>query len=476
MKRILPYLSYLSAAVFIAVLGLSWLTHGTGVIRNDVSRNIFIPKELTTPLQVKVAYNGRDIFFRYRWPTRQPSIYHDMIRFEGGKWVRYGASVPGPEPQGIYEDRLTMFVDDGGVPEFAKYGGYVAVGDRMRFFTDEAKEAQVKAHPYLGQKRNQVEVRKYLPETRRDINDWASVVPETELAALRKAGYFLDLWHWRAHRSNPIGASDDESVFDVRAGDAGRGPFSDNWDSKKQQPKFMLDPKKAKGRAALRWEDLMQRKLGFDDVYFISEGNSVPFDPAFAWRDGDTIPRRFLQHGDKSHADISVAGNARWRDGYWDLTLKRAMDTGNPNDDKIILDKRVYDVAFAVHRDALGSRWHYVSLPFTVGLGRAADIAAVRFEGTEPKWEQPWFDVTLFYPGQVSWPHLNSTKHAGADKMKAGVPVKYRHSEIQLAHYGVEAEFAQAIYRQWLFTMIAGVLLIVGFAIALNGLLARRSA
>ena len=111
-----------------------------------------------------------------------------------------------------------MLVDDGSVPEFARYGGYIAIGDRMRFFTNEAKAAEVRAHPYLGAKRNQTEVRKYLPATRKDINDWASVVPEQELAALRKGGYFLDLWHWRAHRSNPIGASDDEYVFDVRGG------------------------------------------------------------------------------------------------------------------------------------------------------------------------------------------------------------------------------------------------------------------
>ena len=52
--------------------------------------------------------------------------------------------------------------------------------------------------------------------------------------------------------------------------------------------------------------------------------------------------------------------------------------------------------------DSLGSRWHYISLPFTLGLGREADIAAVRFNGEEPKWEQPWKEVTLFYPGQVS--------------------------------------------------------------------------
>ena len=64
----------------------------------------------------------------------------------------------------------------------------------------------------------------------------------------------------------------------------------------------------------------------------------------------------------------------------------------------------------------------------------------------------------------------------GADKIKAGVPVKSRHSEIQLAHYGVEGEFAEAIKWQWLFTMVGRVLLIIGFGIALNGLLGRKGA
>ena len=464
MKRIALYAAL---ALFIGALGISWLSHGTGVIKDDLSQNIYIPKQLTMPLQVMVAYNDRDIFFRFRWPARQPSIYHDMMKFEGGKWIRHGDSVPGPQPDGIYEDRVTMLVDDGSIPEFARYGGYIAIGDRMRFFTNEAKAAEVRAHPYLGAKRNQTEVRKYLPATRQNINDWASVVPEEELAALRKSGYFLDLWHWRAHRSNPIGASDDEYVFDVRGGDAGRGVFSDNWDAQKQQPKFMLDPQKTNQRA-LKWDDLILHKLGFDDVYFISEGTAVPFDANYAWKDGDTIPRRLLQRGDGSHADITVAGQGRWKDGYWDVTLKRAMDTGEPMDDKVMSDKRIYNLAFAVHRDAVGSRWHNISLPVTLGLGRDAELVGVRFEGNEPTWNRPWHTVTLFYPGQVSWPHLNSSKHAGAESIKKGVPVKYRHSEIQLAHYGVEAEFADAIRRQWLLTMLAGVFLIAGFGIALN--------
>jgi hypothetical protein len=397
-----------------------------------------------------------------------------MLKFEGGKWVRYGGSVAGPQPQGIYEDRVTMLVDDGSVPEFAKYGGYIAVGDRMRFFTNEAKPDELKAHPYLGQKKKQAEVGKHLPATRRNIADWKSVVPEDELAALRKGGYFLDLWHWRAHRSNPIDASDDQFVFEARYGDADKGPFTTNWDAKTSQPQFMLDPEKNGGRAALKWDDLILRKLGFDDVYFISEANSVPFDASRAWQDGDTIPRRFLRAGAGSRNDIRVAGKARWKDGYWDVALVRAMDTGNPADDKIMVDKRVYDVGFAVHRDALGSRWHYVSMPMTLGLGRDAELAAVRFAGDEPKWDQAWKEVILFYPGQVSWPHLNSSAHAGSKNIKQGVPLKYRHSEIQLAHYGVEREFADAIRRQWLFTLGGGVLLIAGFGIALTGLLRRR--
>ncbi|HJX17248.1 MAG TPA: ethylbenzene dehydrogenase-related protein, partial [Acidiferrobacterales bacterium] len=189
-----------SIAIFVLALILSWVFHGTGVVKNDLKRNIYIPATLTIPLQVKAAYNGDKMFFRYRWPAKEPHLYHDMMKFQDGKWERYGKSVPGPQPQGIYEDRVAMLVDDGAVPEFEKYGGYITIGDRMRFFTNEAKKEEVEAHAYLGKKK-QVEVGKHLPETRSNVADWKSVVPEAQLQAQRKAGYFLDLWHWRAHRS-----------------------------------------------------------------------------------------------------------------------------------------------------------------------------------------------------------------------------------------------------------------------------------
>ena len=459
--------------VFLAMLLLAWMFHGTGVVKNDLKRNIYIPETLTIPLQVKSAYNGDKMFFRYRWPAKQPSLYHDMLKFQGGEWKRYGASVPGPQPQGIYEDRMTMLVDDGSVPEFEKYGGYITVGDRMRFFTNEAKKEEVGAHPYLGKQKKQVEVGKHLPETRTNPADWKSVVPEVQLKAQRQAGYFLDLWHWRAHRSNPIDKSDDQVIAEARYGDEGKGVFFTNWDKDKKQPKLMFDPAKA-GRAALNWDDLANRKLGFDDLYYLREDQAKPYDPKRAWNDGDTLPRRVLRAGEGSRTDIAVLGKARWKDGYWDVTLTRKMDTGHPLDDKAFVDNRVYSVAFGVHRHSFGSRWHLVSLPKRLGLNRQADFQAVRFEGVEPKWEQGWYDVTLFYPGQVSWPLLNSSKHAGAENIKKGIPVRARHSEIQLAHYGVEMEFADAIRHQWLLTLLAGVLLIAGFGVALNLLLARK--
>lgn len=172
-----------------------------------------------------------------------------------------------------------------------------------------------------------------------------------------------------------------------------------------------------------------------------------------------------------SRGDIGVLGQGRWEDGYWDVTLSRALDTGNPMDDKILYDHATYDVAFAIHRNATGGRWHYVSLPQTLGLGHEGNIAAMRFEGDAPQWGTDWTEITLFYPGQVTWPMLNSRLHAGAEFIAQGVPVAFRHSPEQLTHYGIEQEFREEIREQWLWTLLTGLLLILSFGIALNSAL-----
>ena len=116
-------------------------------------------------------------------------------------------------------------------------------------------------------------------------------------AAQRNAGYFLDLWHWRAHRSNPLNISDDQHVAAARFSDAGRSPYATNWNNDAKQPRVMMDQAKV-GRKALRWDDIVQGKLGFGDVYFLRADQTVPFDPNAGWAEGDTLPRRILTPAD----------------------------------------------------------------------------------------------------------------------------------------------------------------------------------
>ncbi len=466
---------FLGLGVFAGALGLSWFTHGTGVVRDDPARHIAIPRTLTVPLTVQVSHNGTDVWFRYRWPAPNAGIFHDMLRFNGTTWEVRGAAVPGSNPDGLHEDRVSMMLDDGSVPEFGRYGGYVAIGDRLAGFTEEASGRDIAAHPELGRRLGLDEATKYLPATRMNQNDWASVVPEAEQRRLQSAGYFLDLWHWRAARSNPMGVADDQFITAGRLSDSGRGAYATNWDATNRRPAVMFNPATA-GRTALRWDDVAQGRVGQDDVNALIPTQSAPFDPALAWREGDTLPRRVLRAPQASRADIGVAGRARWDNGMWEVTLRRRMDTGQPQEDKILRDGGVYQAAFAIHRQATGGRWHYVSLPFSVGLGRAADINATRFEGEAPDWRQAANAITLFYPGQVNWPLIISERHPGADRVRAGVPVRFRHSEDQLAHYGVEMEFREAIIQQWRMTILAGVALILCFGFALGNTIGPNTA
>lgn len=452
----------LSVAIFTGLLVLAWTTHGAGIIKDDPENNIVIPEELITSLQVKAAYDGENIYFRYRWPVDRPSIFHDMLVYQDGEWVRRAGEEIGPDPDFLTEDRVAMMIDDGSVPLFDRYGGYITIGDGLTTFT--------------GVPETDEERTKYLPATRTDPGDFETVRPESDLETLRKAGYFIDLWQWRSNRSNPIGLGDDGFVAEERGGDEGKGPYFTNWDKETGQPKFMFDPERT-GKTALNIDDVTSGKIGLDDVYYLRPDTAAPFDPNVAWKNGDTIPRRVLRTESGSRADVVQPSSARWKDGLWDVTLVRKMDTGNTLDDKIFRDGASYDIALAVFRNASTMRWHYVSLPISLGLEREADLRAVRFDGAVPTWDQPWLDVTLFYPGQVSWPMLvDEEHHQGAESIAESVPVKARHSEKQLTLYGVEMEFKDEIRRQWFLTLLAGLVLIAAFGTAINLLTTRKEA
>ena len=237
----------------------------------------------------------------------------------------------------------------------------------------------------------------------------------------------------------------------------------------------MFNPEVA-GSTALEINAVIAGDVGFNDTYYLSAETAIPFDPNYAWENGDTIPRRYLRPTDGSRGDVVQPKKARWRNGFWDVTLERDMDTGNPLDDKIFRDGGNYDLAFSVFRNASTMRWHYVTLPVSLGLEQPAQLVAERVEpGTAPNWTQPWTEIKTFYPGQVTWGRLTDARqHPGADRIAARVPVAFRHSEEQLALYGVQMEFATEIKRQWILTLIASLSLIVGLGININMLMRRR--
>lgn len=448
-----------STALFAGLLALGWATHGTGIVRDDPERNIVIPDELMTELQVKAAYDGENIYFRYRWPAERPMLFNDVLVYEDGVWEERGGEVIGPDPDNLVEDRVAMMVDDGSVPLFGRYGGYITIGDGLTTFT--------------GVPETEEERSKYLPSTRTDPNDFDSIRPQSDLETLRAAGQFLDLWDWKSSRTNPLGQADDTSVGAAREGDAGIAPYFTNFDEDTGQPLFMFDP--AAGDPAFGIDAVMAGDIGFNDTYYLSAATAVPFDPNRTWQNGDTLPRRVLREGSGSRDDIAMPSAARWRNGFWDVTLVRAMDTGNPLEDKIFRDGGNYDLAFSVFRNASTMRWHYVSLPVSLGLEQPAQMVAERFEGDTPDWTQPWTEITMYYPGQVTWGRLTDARqHPGADRIAQRVPVATRHSEEQLALYGVQMEFADEIRRQWIWTLIISLGLIVGMGINVNLLMRRR--
>ena len=332
-------------------------------------------------LSFQVAYDKENAYFRAQWKTRNnyAGDAHPFVRFDGKEWKTYGfpkldAVVQNGEQPGIYEDRFSIMIDDGGVPEFANQGCWLTCHNGARDNPKFAVMAEVQANP-LYQTLKQNDVRKYLPSTRTDaLASWDKGRSPEEIAKIKAAGGFLELMQWRAHRSNPVGMADDGYVLEYRLGDAGGNPFGSNVDPATHQPRFMYDEKKV-GRKAVTLADI--RKM---PTALIRDQNAVPFDPNAGWKEGDLIPEYVLN---KDGAKGSGADNNQvkgvWKDGAWTVVWARKLNLANP-DDKALKQGKAYNFAFAVHDDNITTRGHHVSFPVTVGFGAKADIQATKLK------------------------------------------------------------------------------------------------
>jgi hypothetical protein len=328
-------------------------------------------------LKVQAAYDAKNAYFRFEWRTQQPypGTEHQYLRFDGKEWKVYGYPkldkiVRDGKGPGIYEDRMSLMIDDGKVPGFAQQGCWLTCHNGQRDMPGTASKEDAQANALL-KAINKNDLRKYLPSTRTDPADWKTGKTPEEIAKIKAAGGFVDLIQWRAHRSNAVGMADDGYVLEYRLSDAGKDVFGGNADAKTHSPKFMWDAKKT------GYKSITSEQLRKGNHFLVRETNAVAFDPNAAWKEGDLVPDYIVSREDAKGSAADNNAIASWKDSVWTVVLIRPLGLAN-DDDKALKDGGVYNVGFAVHDDNITTRGHHVSFVKTLGIGAKADIQAVK--------------------------------------------------------------------------------------------------
>lgn len=328
-------------------------------------------------MTVQAAYDDKNAYLRFQYKTHQnhPGNDYPGYRFDGKEWKSFGhnrldKSVLAGKTPAVYENRLSIMLDDGKVPGFAAQGCWLTCHDGEREMQKEATKAEVQANALLSAIKKS-DVRKYIAASRTDVNDWRTGKSLEEIAKVKASGEFLELMQWRAHRSAKVGAADDGYVLEFRNSDKGVNYFNSNMDRTTKLPKFMFDPAKF-GSKAFTASD-----YGKKEAILVKGVNAVPFDPNAGWKEGDILPQYVLSAEDAKGSAADNKAISNWKDGVQTVVFVRPLGLAN-DDDKALKDGGVYNVGFAIHDDNMTGRGHHVSYKKTLGIGTKADITAVK--------------------------------------------------------------------------------------------------
>ena len=237
-------------------------------------------------ISLKVLYTEKDVYFLFQWPDKTQSL-NRLYEFTGSEWKQLKGA----------EDRFNLMWD---------------IANTMKEFP--AKGCTVACH-------------------KQDKKVFLRTSGPTER---------LDVWHWKAQRSNPAGYADDQWLGHemkkvgeeeiARDNDAKTaGGYSDNWDKEAKRPKYMFKEGVKPGPILLK-KDAVEIK----DAKF---------------KAGDRLPREVLEKPVGSRGDIEAKGV--WDKGRWTLELRRARDTGDKeNDVQFTEPNRPYYFGISVHDDA----------------------------------------------------------------------------------------------------------------------------
>lgn len=254
-----------------------------------------------TTVTMKALYDDQNIYIFARWldESKTESVLMDGWEYKGGKWELWKDPVTGRAE----EDRFSIQWEIGTVQGFATLG------------------CQALCHP--GQA------------------GWKD--PGLRMHT-KNPGERTDEWHWKSARSNPLGMIHDKYIYDkvdpedVEAGHGGDGPgyYGRNRNKDKTGPEYLeLSPKDKADATFMLQSEIAGGKAAPLATYTgtIAEGTLAP---------GRTLDESKAV-GDV--ADPKVKGV--FKDGYWILEIKRALNTGSTNDVQFDPAKK-YHFAIAV--------------------------------------------------------------------------------------------------------------------------------
>jgi hypothetical protein len=239
-------------------------------------------------ISIKTLYTDNDVYVLLQWPDKTMSL-NRMYELSGTEWKKIKGN----------EDRITMMWD---------------IGNTMKDFP--AKGCTAACH----KEGKEVSLRTNGPGER------------------------LDIWHWKAHRTNPAGYVDDQWLGNevkkngeatARGNDAKTsGGYVDNWDKEAKRPKLTFKEGVKPGPVLLKKDAVEIKDYG-------------------KFKAGDRLPREVVEKPAGSRGDVEARGV--WDRGRWTVETRRTRDTGDKDHDIQFTDAgRPYFFGSAVHDDGDG--------------------------------------------------------------------------------------------------------------------------
>jgi len=245
-----------------------------------------------TEVEMRSVYDGEYVYFQLRWedPTLSLERY-PWIKQKDGSWQSMKNKDSTGHENTYYEDKASIFwnISEKG---FQKKGC-----DRSCHMPDDDGLLD-------------------------GVKDTSSGRHYT-----KKAGQTIDMWHWKAARTNINNQMDDQFVDHARSESKEWGRHSDD----KTAGGYYYN--KEKGRDTPVWMNKMPTP---EHTYWVREELKVPFEDK-GFKAGDIVGGHVTGPIEGPRADITAKGVHK--DGHWTLEIKRKLVTNHAN-------SQVQDVQF----------------------------------------------------------------------------------------------------------------------------------